>query len=182
MRHAQRALFTLIVLLCPATEQAAAQEGLERLSDPVRTYAEGLEPYCKALGKRGVTVNEMYRDDPYGVPDVNRDGVHDYFAYKCMFGCANAPFALMSIGHPCPFGVLLLSSEQGYRTIPLPGTITQLDPGPPLRIVVTRQRINKEDCRDPFGCSYIFALREGRFQLVEPCPADGCRTLLSRVE
>jgi hypothetical protein len=168
--------------LSPATELAFAQEDLERLPDPVRTYAESLDPYCEARGKKGVTVNEMYSEDPYRVPDVNHDGVRDYFAYKCMFGCDGAPFALMSIGHPCPFGVMLLSGEQGYRSISLPGTITQLDPGPPLRIVVTRQRINKEDCEDPFGCSYIFVLREGRFQLVEPCPADGCRTLVSRVD
>jgi hypothetical protein len=182
MRHAQRVLCTLVVLLSPGIGSVFAQQDLERLPDPVRAYAEALTPYCKALGKRGVTVNEMYREDPYGAPDVNHDGVRDYFAYKCMFGCSGAPFALMSIGHPCPFGVLMLSGEQGYTTIALPGTITQLDPGPPLRIVVTRRRINERDCADPFGCSYVFELRQGRFQLTEPCPADGCRALVSRAE
>jgi hypothetical protein len=182
MMHASRVLSTLVVAVLPAIASASAQENLDRLPDPVRFYAEGLEPYCKALGKTGVVPNEMYTEDPYGVPDINHDGVHDYFAYKCMFGCSDAPFALMSIGLPCPFGALLLSGEQGYRTIALPGTITQLDPGPPLRVAVTRQRINKEDCENPFGCSYIFEMREGRFQLVEPCPADGCRTLVSGAE
>lgn len=182
MWHAPRVLCTLVVAFLPAIASAAAQDDLDRLPDPIRAYAEGLEPYCKALGKTGVLPNEMYTEDLYGVPDINHDGMHDYFAYKCMFGCAGAPFALMSIGLPCPFGTLFLSGEQGYRTIALPGTITQLDPGPPLRIVATRQRINKEDCADPFGCSYIFEIREGRFRLVEPCPADGCGTLASRME
>jgi hypothetical protein len=124
----------------------------------------------------------MYSEDLYGITDVNRDGARDYFVYKCMFGCADSPFALMSVGQPCPFGVMLLSSKMAYRTINLPGTITRLDEGPPLRIAVTRQRINKEDCQDPFGCSYIFELKEGRLQLVQPSPNNGCSTLVSRTE
>jgi hypothetical protein len=158
---------------------AHSQESLTDLPQPIRSYAEEFAPYCTALGRPGVITNEMYSDSLFGAPDINRDGKRDYFEYKCMFGCEGAPFAFTGLRLSCPFGSLLLSSGGGYHSVSIPGTITRLDFGPPLRIAVTHQRINRADCDNDFVCGYIFELREGRFQLVTPCPSDGCKTLLA---
>jgi hypothetical protein len=170
---------TTIAALLFSSTLASAQESLERLPDPVRAYGSQFAPYCSALGKPGVVTNEMYSDALFGAPDINHDGEPDYVEYKCMFGCEGAPFAFVGLGAPCRFGALLLSSEEGYKTVAIPGTITQLDQGPPLSIAVTRRPIHAHDCDDDSECSYLFELREGRFQLVTPCPADGCRMHVS---
>jgi hypothetical protein len=155
--------------------EPAVQRELVKLPAPVRDYAAQFAPHCSALGKGDVIANEMHSDELFGPPDINLDGLPDFFEYKCMFGCERFPFAFVGAGVPCAFGVLLLSSQDGYRAISLPGTVTRFEVGPPASIVVTRQRIKKSDCPERFSCQYLFELREGRFQIVAPCPADGCR-------
>jgi hypothetical protein len=139
-------------------------------------------PYCKALGRPSVVFNEMYSARLFGTPDINHDAEPDYFQYKCMFGCQGLPFAFTGLGLPCPFGALLLSSVEGYQSISLPGTVTRLDLGPPLKIAVTRFRISPADCDNKYVCDYLFELRQGRFQLVTPCPQSGCDLYLSATE
>ena len=80
---------------------------------------------------------------------------------------------------PCQFGVLLLSSSDGYITVTLPGTLTHLAKGPPPTITVNRECINTEDRGAGHSCNYLFELREGRFQIVKPCPEDGCQAITS---
>ena len=182
MWHTQRTCCTVLVVACLGCGSAAAQQRLTDLPDPIRAYAEQFEPYCAALKKPGVVANEMYSDRLFGAPDINHDGKRDYFEYKCMFGCNGVPFAFVGMEQPCPFGALLLSTDAGYQAISIPGTITQLDSGPPITIAVTRWRINLKDCGDELQCSYLFELREGRFQLITPCPSSGCKRLVSGKE
>ena len=182
MWHAHRMCCTIAVVTHLSLAPAHGQESLRDLPGPVRSYAEQFAPYCTALGRPGVIANEMYSDSLFGAPDINHDGEPDYFEYKCMFGCEGAPFAFTGLGLPCPFGSLLLSSGDGYRAISIPGTIKQLDLGPPLKIAVTRPRINRADCDDKFVCDYMFELRQGRFQLITPCPMDGCKMRVSGKE
>ena len=172
-------LFYIAVGSSLAFGPATAEENLSRLPDPIRAYAEGFAPHCKVRGRSRVIVNEMYSGDLFGKPDINHDGLPDYFAYKCMFGCDDLPFAFVGLGIPCQFGVLLLSSGNGYLTVSLPGTITRLNEGPPTRIAVSRECIHPEDRGTGTSCRYLFELREGRFQIVRPCPNDGCQAVMS---
>jgi hypothetical protein len=182
MWHAQGIGFMSAVVAQLYLAPAFAQESLRELPLPIRTYADQFAPYCTALGRPGVITNEMYRDSLFGAPDINDDGEPDYFQYKCMFGCQGLPFAFTGLGLPCPFGSLLLSSANGYQAVSIPGTITRLDFGPPLKIAVTRFRVYPADCDNKYVCDYLFELREGRFQLITPCPQSGCELQLSATQ
>lgn len=171
----------LLFVAEPTWPGALQTPSLEQLPPPVRAYAQDLAPFCSVIGRHAVVVNEMYAGDLFGAYDINHDGKRDYFVYKCMFGCDGEPFAFVGMGNPCAFGRLLLSSASGYTTIPLPGTINRFEAGRHIRVAVNRQRIHTSDC-DQFQCSYIFEFREGRFQLVRPCPVVGCQIEMSRNE
>ena len=180
MRPFRRAFWMSAIATGFLAGPVGANDKSVRVPVPIRAYASEFLPYCLALGKSKVVINEMYSADLFGAPDINHDGRPDYFAYKCMFGCDGLPFAFVGLGVPCAFGALLLSPAGTYSSIAVPGSINQFDPGPPLRIAVTRQRIHSGDCEKTFACGYIFELRQGRFQLVMPCPLDGCRMLVSQ--
>ena len=182
MLKVQRLLYAAAAAAFLNHSPAAGQDGLTRLPVPVRAYAEQFKPYCEVLGRSTVITNDMYSDKLFGPPDVNHDGMPDFVAYKCMFGCEGAPFAFVALGLPCSFGALLLSSGSGYKSIPIPGTITQLYLGPPVKIAVNRERIYPTDCGTAFYCGYIFVLRDGWFRLEKDCPPEGCSGLLANRE
>lgn len=176
-----RALLRVIpTLLCLAATsgQAESPPSLGSLPSPIRDYAAALKPYCEQIGMKDVVVNRIYSDRFFGPLDVNADGRRDYIVYKCMFGCDGEPYALQGLGPSCMFGSLLLSSEAGYRNVPVPGQLQDLNQKPRLRIAVYRAHVNPQDCGNSWYCNYVYELRQDWFRLVGPCPPNGCRSLL----
>jgi hypothetical protein len=147
---------------------------LSELPEPVAAYAQQFTRSCHITKQGAVVANEMYVEKLFGVEDVNLDGEQDYFAYACMFGCEGDHFAFASGSPPCPDGVMIMSSQQGYVTIRLPGTIKRIFPGERPVVVLTRRRNLGDGCTIPFGCQYIYEVRDGRFQLVGECPEGSC--------
>lgn len=177
-----RAVWRVITLLFASPVSVALAWTAPPLSDlppPVGAYAQALKPYCEVIGKREVVVNRLYDDQFFGQLDINHDGLRDYIIYKCMFGCDDEPYALQGLGPACMFGSLLLSSPDGYRPVPVPGQLSQLEVSPRVRVVVYRARIHKDDCGGAWYCSYVFELRSDWFRLVDVCPPRGCRAILS---
>lgn len=177
-----RALLRVIPIffaLTAATAQAGSPPPLASLPPPVRDYATALKPYCEQIGKKEVVANAIYSDSFFGPLDANADGQRDYIIYKCMFGCDGEPYALQGLGPSCMFGSLLLSSEAGYRSVPVPGQLLSLDRAPQLRVAVYRAHINPQDCGGQWYCNYVYELRDNWFRVVGACPQKGCRALLS---
>jgi hypothetical protein len=178
MRAALRMIAMLFALPIPLA-QAWTEPQIADLPSPVRAYAEALKPYCEVIGKHQVVVNRIYSDSFFGELDINRDGQRDYIIYKCMFGCDGEPYALQGLGPNCMFGSLLLSSTAGYKTVPVPGQLSNLEMAPRLRVAVYRERIEKLDCGGDWYCNYVFELRDEWFRLVDVCPQTGCRAIFS---
>jgi hypothetical protein len=167
------------LLLLASSVAEGPVTGLAELPPPVADYARRFEGECRLNGLGEVLANEMFSPEIFGEHDINRDGRADYLAYACMFGCVGAPFAFVSIGMPCPSGVLLLSVEETYRSFDLPGTVNKIVQGDRLRIVTTRRRFMGDlDCKQPQGCEYVYELRDGRFQRLGQCGDEGCDELL----
>ncbi len=158
---------------------AAAGDGLRDLPGPVAYYAEQFDQECRASSLGHVVVNENYSADNPGPSDVNGDGAPDYVIYKCMFGCSEKPFAFVGIGTPCPWGSLLMSDAGQYKKLFLPGKVSSVQAGPPVRISLQRPRELRASgnyCKDPFPDSdplYIYELKAERFQLLGSCPSAG---------
>lgn len=159
--------------------QAGTPPRIAGLPPPIRDYAAALKPYCEQIGRHEVVVNRIYSDRFFGALDINADGQRDYIIYKCMFGCDGEPYALRGLGPDCMFGNLLLSSEAGYRSVPVPGQLVGLDRAPRLRLAVYRAHIRNGDCGGAWYCNYVFELRDEWFRLVDVCPPNGCKALLS---
>lgn len=178
MRASLRVM-TILIGLCGGFAQAGTPPRLADLPQPIHDYAASLKPYCEQIGRHEVIVNGIYSDRFFGALDVNADGRRDYIVYKCMFGCDGEPYALQGLGPSCMFGSLLMSSESGYRSVPVPGQLTHLVQAPQLRVAVYRAHIHAQDCGGQWYCNYVYELREGWFRLVAPCPAKGCEALLA---
>ena len=177
-----RAMLCVIVILVglpAAIAQAGTARRLTDLPPPIHDYAAALKPYCEQIGRHEVVVNGIYSDRFFGPLDVNADGQRDYIIYKCMFGCDGEPYALQGLGPSCMFGRLLLSSGEGYRSVPVPGQLATLDAAPRLRVAVYREHIHAQDCGGQWYCNYVYELREDWFRLIGACPPKGCGALLS---
>lgn len=181
MRAALRVIAMLFALPV-ATALAWTEPRISDLPPPVREYAVALKPYCEAIGKQEVVVNRIYSDRLFGELDINRDGLRDYIIYKCMFGCDREPYALQGLGPNCMFGSLLLSSADGYRTIPVPGQLLRLETAPHVRVAIYRAHIHEEDCGEAWYCSYVYELRDEWFRLVDVCPESGCEAALAATQ
>lgn len=171
--------YLLIVLWLLAGIPAVAKDLLRKLPEPVAYYAEQFDQECRASSLGHVVVNENYSADNPGPSDVNGDGAPDYVIYKCMFGCSEKPFAFVGIGTPCPWGSLLMSHAGQYTKVFLPGRVSRVQAGPPVRISLQRPRelrLSGNYCKEPFPNSdpiYIYELKEERFQLLGSCPSAG---------
>lgn len=172
-------VIAILIGLSAAQAQAGNPPRLAGLPPPIHDYAAALKPYCEQIGRHEVVVNGIYSDSFFGALDVNGDGQRDYIVYKCMFGCDGEPYALQGLGPGCMFGSLLLSSEAGYQSVPVPGQLASLDRAPRLRVAVYREHIHAPDCGGQWYCNYVYELREEWFRLVGACPPKGCGALLS---
>ena len=176
MSHFSHLVLAALVLTVPP---AYSKDPLRELPGPVASYAGQFDQECHELGLGQVVVNENYRADNPGPKDVNGDGVPDYVIYRCMFGCSEKPFAFVGIGTPCPWGSLLLSHGAQYANVFLPGMVSGIQAGPPVRISLQRpseQRVGRNYCKDPFPKSdpvHVYELKQERFQLVGTCPLRG---------
>lgn len=171
----------LFALVLSASGAFGADSGtpLSALPAPVAAYATQFEGECKLNGLGPPVANEMYTDKIFGRSDVNGDGAPDFMAYACMFGCIGAPFAFVAAGLPCTNGVLALSEGGVYRTYSLPGTVSRIVNGPPLRIVTTRMRFAGDlECKAERDCQYVYELKGQRFERVGICPEEGCEVML----
>ncbi len=161
---------------------AAVMVPLSELPAPVAAYAQRFAEACATTNSGAAVANEMYVERLFGISDVNLDGAADYFAYACMFGCERDPFVFASGSPPCPDGVLLMSTPEGYVTLRLPGTIKRVLPGERPAVVLTRRRNIGDGCSIPFGCQYVYEVKDGRFQLVGECPEGACDDPLAKVQ
>jgi hypothetical protein len=172
-------LYVLALIWMLAGISAEAKDFLRDLPGPVASYAKQFDQECHTRGLGEVVINENYSADNPGPKDVNGDGDPDYVIYNCMFGCSEKPFAFVGIGTPCPWGNLLMSHGGQYTKIFLPGKVSRVQAGPPVRISLQRPRelrVSGNYCRDPFPDSdpvYIYELKKERFQLVGSCPSAG---------
>jgi hypothetical protein len=175
------ALAVLMLMAVPA----AAKDPLRKLPSPVASYARQFDQECQMRGLGQAVVNENYRADNPGPEDVNGDGNPDYVVYNCMFGCSEKPLAFLGTGTPCPWGNLLMSNGDQYTKVFLPGKISEIQAGPPIKILLQRPdelRVTGNYCRDPFpdySPVHIYELRKEKFQLVGTCPLDGTCELAS---
>lgn len=173
--HSHLILMVLVLTAAPVF----AQDPLHELPGPVSSYARQFDQECQARGLGQVVVNENYSADNPGPKDVNGDGTPDYVIYKCMFGCSEKPFAFVGIGTPCPWGSLLMSHGDQYTKVFLPGKVSRVQTGPPVRISLQRPRelrVGGNYCKDPFPNSdpvHVYELKQERFQLVGTCPSGG---------
>jgi hypothetical protein len=157
--------YMLVVIWMLAGIPAVAKDLLRDLPGPVAHYAEQFDQECRASGLGRVVVNENYSADNPGPSDVNGDGAPDYVIYKCMFGCSEKPFAFVGIGTPCPWGSLLISDAGQYKKLFLPGKVSSVQAGSPVRISLQRPRELRASgnyCKDPFPDSdplYIYELK-----------------------
>jgi hypothetical protein len=172
-------VFTILFAFFMSLADAWAGPEIADLPPPIRAYAEALKPYCEVIGKSAVRVNRIYSDRFFGRLDVNTDGHRDYIVYKCMFGCDGEPYAFQGLGPSCMFGSLLLSSEGGYKAIPVPGQLSHFEMAPHPRVVVYRAHIQRDDCGGAWYCTYVFELRDEWFRLVDVCPPAGCGSILA---
>jgi hypothetical protein len=96
-----------------------------------------------------------------------------------MFGCSEKPFSFVGIGTPCPWGSLLMSHGDQYKKVFLPGMVSGIQAGPPIRISLHRPgelRLAGNFCKDPFPNFvpvHVYELKQERFQLVGTCPSSG---------
>lgn len=175
MTHISYLVVTGLVL---AAIPAVAQDPLRKVPGPVASFVQQFDQECKARGLGQAVVNENYRADNPGPKDVNGDGIPDYIIYKCMVGCSKTPFAFVGTGTPCPWGSLFLSTHDKYAKVFLPGKVSQIQAGPPIRISLQRPRelqVNGNYCRNPyptFDPVQVYELKQERFQWVETCPAN----------
>ena len=180
-----RLVAAILLVGCLGGIPALAADQLEKLPSPVLTFAKQFEKECRDGGLGHLTLSENYSDDGRGEIDVNVDGHKDYFVYKCMFGCSQDPFAFTGKSTPCPWGSLLLSKAAGYDQVFLPGRVSRLGTGLPVRILIKRPRALRvigNFCKDPFPSydpEYVYQLKEGRFQLLGMCPPDSTTDCLA---
>jgi hypothetical protein len=160
---------------CLAGAPALAADQMEKLPPPVLAFAQQFEKECRDYGLGHLIVSENYSSDGRGAVDVNSDGQKDYFVYKCMFGCSQDPFVFTGKSSPCPWGSLLLSKPTGYDQVFLPGRVSRLRAGLPIRISIKRPRALRlvgNFCKDPqpdYDPEYAYQLKDGRFQLLGTC-------------
>jgi hypothetical protein len=179
-----RVLAVLLCLLIALALPSEAQESLARLPAPVAAYGAKFASDCRDNKLGSVVVNEAFID-ALRSEDVNGDGIDDHIVYRCMFGCSGKAAALTGTGTACPFGALLLSGPTGHREIFLPGMVNRMVQGEVLKIALTRPRALRlvgNFCSDPFADydpQYVYALKDGRFQLLAACPEAGCEVLLN---
>ncbi|WP_119273934.1 hypothetical protein [Taklimakanibacter deserti] len=153
---------------------------MEKLPPPVLAFAQQFDKECRDNGLGRLTVSENYSDDGRGEADVNADGQKDYFVYKCMFGCSRDPFAFTGKSSPCPWGSLLLSKPEGYDQVFLPGRVSRLAAGLPVKISIKRPRALRDFCEDPsYDPEYVYQLKEGRFQLLGMCSPNATTDCLA---
>jgi len=181
MSHFSHLALTVLVL---TAAPVFAQDPLHELPEPVASYAKQFDQECRTHGLGQVVVNENYSANNPGPKDVNGDGAPDYIIYKCMFGCSEKPFAFLGIGTPCPWGNLLMSNGGSYRKVFLPGMVSSIQAGPPVRISLHRPRelrLAGNFCKDPFPNFVpvqVYELKQERFQLVGTCPSSGACELI----
>lgn len=171
----------MLLSMCLAAPAFAADR-MEELPPPVLAFAQQFEKECRDNGLGHLTVSENYSDDGRGELDVNADGEKDYFVYKCMFGCSQDPFAFTGKSSPCPWGSLLLSKPAGYDQIFLPGRVSHLRIGLPIKISIKRPRALWDFCENPFpnhDPEYVYQLKEGRFQLLGRCSPNSMTDCLA---
>jgi hypothetical protein len=180
-------LFHYLVPIClMATNPTFAADPLKGLPAPVKAYAMQFEEDCRTNKLGHLVTNGNFEGHTDKSEDVNSDGKPDYFVYKCMFGCSEKPSALEGRGTPCPWGSLLLSEPDGYKAIFLPGMVTQVYPGKPLRVAITRPRTLRllgNFCEDGFGDhdpQYVYELTGAKLLSQGMCPLGSCGTLLSQ--
>jgi hypothetical protein len=180
-----RTPFVFAVLWILAGVSAEAKDVFRNLPGPVAAYAKQFDQECQARGLGQAVINEHYRVGNPGPADVNGDGAPDFVIYKCMFGCSEKPLAFMGTGTPCPWGNLLISNGGQYTPVFLPGRVSEIRAGPPVRILLQRPgelRVPDNYCRDPFpnySPVHVYELKKERFQLVGSCPLDGTCELAS---
>lgn len=163
-----------------------AADPLRRLPEPVQAFAQQFEKDCAANGLGRLVTNDNYDGRRNKPLDVNDDGVPDYVVYKCMFGCSGNPLAFEGRGTPCPWGSLLLSQPEGHKAVFLPGMVTQVLQGMPLRLAITRPRALRllgNYCEDGYGDhdpQYVYELKG--LKLIEKgmCPLGSCGPLLGQ--
>jgi hypothetical protein len=169
---------TLAILLLVAAP-AFSQEALRNVPGPVASYARQFDKECQARGWGQAVINDNYRAENPGPSDLNGDGIRDYIIYNCMVGCSEKPFAFIGTGTPCPWGNLLMSNSDRYTKVFLPGKITGIKAGPPIRVLLQRPdelRIPENFCKDPFpkfNPVHVYELKKESFQFVGTCPPDG---------
>ena len=179
-RAACLAFWTFLYLI-PA---ASAGDSIDSLPLPVASFARQFSQDCAGNGLGHVVVNENYVETDGGRVDLNNDGAPDYLVYKCMFGCSKKPFAFNGIGTPCGWGKMLLSRAGQYDEVFLPGMVSQIKAGPPLRISLQRPRalrLSGNYCNDPYpdyDARFVYELRGNRFQLLGKCRASPGNTCL----
>ena len=180
--HAMRcatASMTLLLLSGPSIAQGTE----DRVPPAVSAFASQFESECQGKGLGKVVRSENYQIDED--LDVNADGSPDYIVYKCMFGCSKDPMAFTSRLSPCPWGNLLLSSAGGYKSVFLPGVVSQVEIGQTVKAVISNPRTLRlvgNFCKDPrpnFDPQYVYELKSDRFQRIAMCPAEGCGSLLA---
>jgi hypothetical protein len=175
----------LLVAGLAVPEAAAAGARDVALPSPVAQHTEQWADECRAQGLGELIVTEHYPAQSRYPEDVNADGRPDYFVYKCMFGCSARATAFLGLGTPCAWGNLLLSEENGYRALFLPGMVSAVTTGARPRIAISRPkelRVVGNFCQSPFpdyNPHHVYELRDGRFQLFGLCPETGCRSLLA---
>ena len=164
-----------------------SKDVVRNVPPPLQSFAAELAEECRSGGFGELTLTEHYRDQFPDMPDVNGDGRTDYIAYKCMFGCTAKPNAFEGLATPCAWGNLLLSEGAAYKAVFMPGLLSHIERGPPLRIAVGKPRalqINNNFCLDGYPANsqrQVFELKDGRFHLAGMCPESGCKGLLEQL-
>jgi hypothetical protein len=174
-----------VIVSCLALP-AAAQQGSAPVPSAISSYAEQFESECRSRDLGHVILNDNFDGGTVEPSDLNADGQRDFLVYKCMFGCSRKPHVFDGIGTPCPWGELLLSRPGGHDRVFVPGMISTIAAGPPIRIAVKQPRALRmvgNYCADglpDFTPLQAYELKGGRFQQIGVCPAEGCNGLLGK--
>ena len=178
-------IFAILPML--GATPAMSKDVLRTLPPPIELFATQLAAECRSGGAGELVLTDHYRDQFPGMPDINGDRKPDCMVYKCMFGCSGKPNAFEGIATPCAWGNLLLSEGDSYKVVFLPGLVSRIEAGPPVRIAVAEPRslqLNGNFCDDGYPANsqqQVFELKDGRFRLAGMCDDSGCKGLLERL-
>jgi hypothetical protein len=179
-----RFLCTLLAFAACAAAPAVADQH-EAMPLAIAHYVQKLEKECLAGGHGSLVTTDIYSDTLFDRPDVNHDGVPDYFLYNCMFGCSEKPDKFTGTGSPCPWGTMLLSRNGGHQEIFFPGVVQKMALSGTLRIKVQLPqslRLIGNYCTDGYGGfdpNFVYEFKDGRFQRIGMCSMIGCTDLLN---